>query len=175
MAKKWLNGAPDVKDTKGWKQAEQIYQTLVPLNYKIATAFLGKFNVDSKKLWGIQMRALPEPVKQQTTESTESLPIRTGYMNEKMMTEHKLDFETWKNMVIDIMNDGMLDLTVMSAEDIAECKKLLDKYFEAKDLTPEQAAKIISDALKQFMIDHKSSFMTDEDVAFMDKMHKIFG
>ena len=70
----------DIKETEAWGKAKATYDTLRKENYKVATAFLGRFNSNLRSnSLGVQLAALP-PV---TTEAME-LPISTNYLEEKV-------------------------------------------------------------------------------------------
>ena len=64
-----LDGDPVHSDE--WLGAEDTYKQLASLDYKIATAFLGKFNVSAKKLFGVQIR----PVAPKVAESVEDTDV----------------------------------------------------------------------------------------------------
>lgn len=154
-----MDGDPVGSDE--WKYVESTYRQLAALDYKIATAFLGKFNVSAKKLFGAQIRPIPPKVAESTS------------INESLWDDHARgtdDFETWKAQVVDLINDGMIDLTVMSDRDIAECEKLLKYYFKQESLPPIGAARWIARDLKKFMQTGKSKFLTPEEIAFKRKM-----
>lgn len=148
-------GAPE--QTKAWKTAKDTYAYLVGRDYKIATAFLGKFNVNAKKLFGSQIRPLPKPVAESV-----DLPVRTSYMHENV--EDEAGYEDWKQKVVDDLSDGLLDLTVMSDSDIKECNKLLKKYYSQKHLDPNEAARWIAVDLKKYMRTGKSQFLTKDEI-----------
>jgi len=147
-------GAPE--QTKAWKTAKDTYAYLVDKDYKIATAFLGKFNVNAKKLFGSQIRPVPKPVAESV-----DLPVRTDYMNENV---DDADYEDWKQKVVDDMNDGLFDLAVMSDDDIKECNKLLNKYYSQKRLDPSEAARWIAVDLKKYIRTGKSQFLTKDEI-----------
>jgi len=145
-----------------WRKAEATYRKLANLDYKVATAFLGKFNTSAKKLFGVQIRPVPPKSVAESTELNEVL-----WDDNARGTD---DFEAWKAQVVDLMNDGILDLTVMSDKDIQECEKLLKYYFKQNSLPPIGAARWIARDLKKFMQTGKSKFMTPEEVAFKRKV-----
>lgn len=149
-----VHGAPE--QTKAWNIAKDTYAYLVNKDYKIATAFLGKFNVNAKKLFGSQIRPLPKPVAEFV-----DLPVRKSYMNEFV---EDVGFEDWKQKVVDDLNDGLLDLAVMSDRDIEECNKLLKSYYGKKQLSPSEAARWIAVDLKKYMRSGKSQFLTDDEI-----------
>lgn len=146
-------GAPE--QTKAWKTARETYAYLVDKDYKIATAFLGKFNVNAKKLFGSQIRPVPKPVAESV-----DMPIRKDYMNEHVEDE----YEDWKQNVVDSLNDGLIDLAVMSDSDIEECNKLLKKYYDKKQLNPSEVARWIAVDLKKYMRTGKSQFLTKDEI-----------
>lgn len=55
------NGDEVAENTKAWYSANATYKYLIHLDYKIATAFVAKFNHAARKLFGVQIRALPNP------------------------------------------------------------------------------------------------------------------
>lgn len=149
-----VHGAPE--QTKAWKTAKDAYAYLVNKDYKIATAFLGKFNVNAKKLFGSQIRPLPKPVAESV-----DLPVRKSYLNEFVEDDK---FEDWKQKVVDDLSDGLLDLTVMSDNEIKECNKLLKSYYNKNQLNPSEAARWIAVDLKKYMRSGKSQFLTDDEI-----------
>lgn len=152
----------DPVGSKAWRNAESTYKQLANLDYKVATAFLGKFNSSAKKLFGVQIRPVPPNTVAESTDLNEVL-----WDDNARGTD---DFETWKAQVVDLMNDGILDLTVMSDKDVQECEKLLKYYFKQKSLPPIGAARWIARDMKKFMQTNKSKFMTPEEIAFKRKM-----
>lgn len=146
-------GAPE--QTKAWKTAKDTYAYLVDKDYKIATAFLGKFNVNAKKLFGSQIRPVPKPVAESV-----DLPVRKDYMNEHVEDE----YEDWKQKVVDSLNDGLIDLAVMSDSDIEECNRLLKKYYDKKQLNPSEVARWIAVDLKKYMRTGKSQLLTKDEI-----------
>lgn len=78
VGKEAVEGAAE--KTEAWGNAKATYDWLVNQDYIIATAFLGRFNHDAKKLFGSQIRALPKPAKNESKE----LPISVSYLNEKI-------------------------------------------------------------------------------------------
>lgn len=54
-------GDEAAENTKAWKKAKKTYEQLVQKDYKIATAFVAKFNHSVRKLFSVQIRALPDP------------------------------------------------------------------------------------------------------------------
>jgi len=150
-----VDGAPE--QTKAWNTAKDTYAYLVGKDYKIATAFLGKFNVNAKKLFGSQIRPLPKPVAESL-----DLPIRTRYIHENV--EDSSDYEDWKQKVVDDLSDGLLDLAVMSDSDIEECNKLLKSYYDKGQLSPSEAARWIAVDLKKYMRSGKSQFLTNDEI-----------
>lgn len=152
-------GAPE--QTKAWKNAKETYAYLVNKDYKIATAFLGKFNVNAKKLFGSQIRPLPKPVSE-----SRCLPIHKSYLAEYVRPDCEYDnaFEAWKQEVVDLLSDGLLDLTVMSDKDIKECNSYLRFYFGQKMLEPVEAARKISIDMKRYMRTGKTKFLSPEEI-----------
>ena len=152
-------GAPE--QTKAWKTAKETYAYLVGKDYTIATAFLGKFNVNAKKLFGSQIRSFPKPVAESA-----DLPVRKSYVNEYTQPDHVYDdrYETWKQKVVDSLSDGLLDLTVMSDQDIKECDRCLRFYFGQRAMEPEEAARKISVDMKRHMRTGKSQFLSPEEI-----------
>lgn len=146
-------GAPE--QTKAWKTAKETYAYLVNKDYKIATAFLGKFNVNAKKLFGSQIRPLPKPIAESV-----DLPVRESYLKEHAYD----DFETWKQKVVDLLSDGLIDLAVMSDQDIKECNRCLEFYFKQKTVDPEEAARKISVDMKRYMRTGKTKFLSPEEI-----------
>ena len=49
------------ENTEAWGNAKATYEYLVEKDYKIATAFVAKFNHAARKLFGVQIQALPDP------------------------------------------------------------------------------------------------------------------
>lgn len=154
-----VHGAPE--QTKAWKTAKDAYAYLVNKDYKIATAFLGKFNVNAKKLFGSQIRPLPKPVAE-----TVDLPVRKRYLKEYIQPDHVYDdgFEEWKQKVVDLLSDGLLDLAVMSDQDIKECNRFLRFYFGQKMMEPKEAARKISVDMKRYMRTGKTKFLSPEEI-----------
>lgn len=139
------------ENTKAWENAKNAYIYLLNKDYKLATAFLGKFNSEAKNLFGSQIRPLPKPMKKESVD----LPINESYLTLK---EDHNNFEQWKQAVFESMNDGMFDLSTMSDKDLAECNKLLEYYHDNKKLNSKIAARWISVDLKRFMQSGKSRF-----------------
>lgn len=81
VGKEAVEGAAE--QTDAWQEANETYENLIQSDYVIATAFIGRFNHNAKKLFGSQIRALPKPIKKEVTESIE-LPINESYLNEKI-------------------------------------------------------------------------------------------
>ena len=139
------------EQTPSWKSAQNAYVYLLNRDYKLATAFLSKFNHDAKTLFGSQIKALPKPVRRESME----LPISEHYLS---LHEGGGNFDKWKASVFESMNDGMFDLSTMSDKDLAECNKLLEYYHDTKKLDSKIAARWISVDLKRFMQSGKSRF-----------------
>lgn len=151
----------DPTSSAEWDAVQRTYVQLAHLDYKVATAFLGKFNVASKKLFGVQIRPIAAP------------KVSESVVNEALWDDNARgtsDFEEWKAKVVDLINDGMIDLTVMSDRDIVECEKLLKYYFKQRSLPPIGAARWITRDLKKFMMTGKSKFMTPEEIEFKRKI-----
>lgn len=55
------DGDEMAENTEAWKIAKATYKYLVSKDYKIATAFVAKFNHSARKLFSVQIRALPNP------------------------------------------------------------------------------------------------------------------
>ena len=51
------------ENTEAWGSANATYKYLISKDYKIATAFVAKFNHAARKLFGVQIQALPNPKK----------------------------------------------------------------------------------------------------------------
>lgn len=56
-------GDEAAENTEAWGNAKATYEYLVEKDYKIATAFVAKFNHAARKLFGVQIQALPDPKK----------------------------------------------------------------------------------------------------------------
>lgn len=56
-------GDEAAENTEAWGHAKATYEYLVDKDYRIATAFVAKFNHAARKLFGVQIQALPDPKK----------------------------------------------------------------------------------------------------------------
>lgn len=56
-------GDEAAENTEAWGSVKATYEYLVEKDYKIATAFVAKFNHAARQLFGVQIQALPDPKK----------------------------------------------------------------------------------------------------------------
>lgn len=56
-------GDEAAENTEAWGSAKATYEYLVEKNYKIATAFVAKFNHAARQLFGVQIKAVADPKK----------------------------------------------------------------------------------------------------------------
>ncbi len=56
-------GDEAAENTEAWGSAKATYEYLVEKDYKIATAFVAKFNHAARQLFGVQIKAFADPKK----------------------------------------------------------------------------------------------------------------
>lgn len=58
-----LTGDEAAEHTEAWGSVKATYEYLVEKDYKIATAFVAKFNHAARQLFGVQIQAVADPKK----------------------------------------------------------------------------------------------------------------
>ena len=56
-------GDEAAENTEAWGSVKATYEYLVEKDYKIATAFVAKFNHAARQLFGVQIQAVADPKK----------------------------------------------------------------------------------------------------------------